>query len=80
MLTNQLSGMTESNEPDWPGLNPVSSCDLDDDFAGPDALEDGDGLRVREAVGRVPVDREDFVTCEQTWDKKSWENFSSGKK
>ena len=40
----------------------VPPCDVDGDFSGPDPLEDGDGLGVRQPVGGVPVHRQNFIT------------------
>jgi hypothetical protein len=41
----------------------VSPGHVQQDASLPDVLEDGDGLRVREALQREAVHRQDLVTC-----------------
>ena len=48
----------------------LSPRDVDGDLPLPDGLEDGDRLGVGEALGRVTVHREDFVT----WKKEKRKN------
>ncbi len=58
-----------------PPCRPVPAGEGDGDQAGPDVLEDGDGLAVGQALQRHPVHGEDLVTC--THQRHLGDNVSS---